>query len=799
MSAANTGGGAFVPDYEDDPVDFLVSFPDIKARTTQALYASRASNENPSTKASSAASSSARSPWAVDKSPKGSVDEPIQPLVDLINHHPSFSTLSSCSGRIALFQPWEPTSSSSSLLPTNEVPITQVNDADSFLREAGDNQEEPSEQKNSKSTPGSGKGRGGWLLVSHEKIEYSELLSIFDKHVESGDSQTEPRAVDTSTSILESNTNELKMETLMFKVEPMLLHVAVATVDRGRQLLGLALALGFRESGLVLPSKNNNRVTVAIRGMSLALTVPLAFDGPLCPSREYLRALVDQANHRMELNQSKLQRLYHSVRESLFRTAPINSDNLGLYCQILPSLNIWGHAAVVLPCATPNTSSTDDESTGQSKDATILVFGGYGEGPDTPGSSTENNSKQCRRLGEVYSLQRRSGRWRDCWERIQQPIDISGLNDNVLRLKSIGVDVRVAQFTPREGVSAFAFDDCIPKLAIGKEGMGGIVGIWGGRKGPNAPLNEFLLFQHSNLDDGGGDSNNSGFYMPLDIRGEIPSARWGHSLTSLRNKIGDNSCVQRLAVLVGGRNERELSNSAHLLSLVDADSPSDSGHFLWETIHFPSNLHQPILPFHHASIIIPSEDEEGHDNGRATIFVFGGISNPANLLEAFGPPEPLVTSFTLDFESSHPYQAEVCSLQIPDDTAFDFGVGGAFTVLDCLTTPLMPAPEHRYLLLKSGGTPTNVPTHLQDGQSSYSCLQLLELSRHRRDDRDNIQWVLQPSSDAMAVIAIEGNPERSVMVHHQAVFVPSSPGCQSEVVLLGGGVMGFAFGPCFSK
>ena len=40
-----------------------------------------------------------------DKSPKGSVDVKIRSLVDLINSHPEYVTLSSCSGRVAMFDP----------------------------------------------------------------------------------------------------------------------------------------------------------------------------------------------------------------------------------------------------------------------------------------------------------------------------------------------------------------------------------------------------------------------------------------------------------------------------------------------------------------------------------------------------------------------------------------------------------------------------------------------------------------------------------------------------------------------
>ena len=66
-----------------------------------------------------------------DKSPKGSVDLHIRQLCDLVNAHPSFVTLSSCSGRVALFN-----------------------------------------QKD-------GKGDGEWLYVNHDLVEDSqEVLDI---------------------------------------------------------------------------------------------------------------------------------------------------------------------------------------------------------------------------------------------------------------------------------------------------------------------------------------------------------------------------------------------------------------------------------------------------------------------------------------------------------------------------------------------------------------------------------------------------------------------------------------------
>lgn len=41
---------------------------------------------------------------AIDKSPKGSFDRPIVPLLDLINASSDYATTSSCSGRVAVFR-----------------------------------------------------------------------------------------------------------------------------------------------------------------------------------------------------------------------------------------------------------------------------------------------------------------------------------------------------------------------------------------------------------------------------------------------------------------------------------------------------------------------------------------------------------------------------------------------------------------------------------------------------------------------------------------------------------------------
>ncbi|KAL0398768.1 UNVERIFIED_CONTAM: tRNA wybutosine-synthesizing protein 2/3/4 [Sesamum radiatum] len=88
-------------------------------------------------KRKSAALAAMNSP-APDKSPKGTVDAPIIPLLTAINSHPSYFTTSSCSGRITILS--QPTAS-------------------------------PSASKK--------KARGGsWLFVSHDPVKPSSLSTL---------------------------------------------------------------------------------------------------------------------------------------------------------------------------------------------------------------------------------------------------------------------------------------------------------------------------------------------------------------------------------------------------------------------------------------------------------------------------------------------------------------------------------------------------------------------------------------------------------------------------------------------
>jgi tRNA wybutosine-synthesizing protein 3 len=80
---------------------------------------------------------------ALDKSPKGSIDSALLPLLEIVNSHRDHFSTSCCSGRIAVYLPG--------------LPQQQQDNYDDY-------------DDDGKTVSTSGKGGGRWLFVSHESI-----------------------------------------------------------------------------------------------------------------------------------------------------------------------------------------------------------------------------------------------------------------------------------------------------------------------------------------------------------------------------------------------------------------------------------------------------------------------------------------------------------------------------------------------------------------------------------------------------------------------------------------------------
>jgi tRNA wybutosine-synthesizing protein 3 len=191
----------------------------------------------------------------LDKSPKGSVDEPIIDLVKIINEHDDYCTTSSCSGRISLFH-------------TNGLQVTS-------------------------------KGSGNWLLALHRKLTNETEL---EQALVSGLASLPP------TMSLNSIT--------LFKHEPFVLHVLCRTVACAQTLLQLARESGFRESGISV--SNENKIILGVRTSSNVLELPVALNGQVMCTNEYLRFISHQANVRFDENAKRIQHFHQALNRFLF-------------------------------------------------------------------------------------------------------------------------------------------------------------------------------------------------------------------------------------------------------------------------------------------------------------------------------------------------------------------------------------------------------------------------------------------------------------------------------------------------
>jgi tRNA wybutosine-synthesizing protein 3 len=655
--------------------DVLPSFADIKAKTVRDLYGVAGH----------------------DKSPKGSVDVAIRALVSLINIHPSFATLSSCSGRIALFDPHlkHGTTQDDILSDDSSPTITEME------------------------TESSGKGHGRWLLASHEPVDPTILAALLE----------EP--------------GELS-EVLMFKHEPLLLHIAASCLTRGRQLLSLALELGFRESGLVVTP---HRVTVAIRGYSLALCVPLARRGPLRPSNEYLQVLVGQANQRMRANQEKLRRLQQQVQEELFCPA---TKTLRATVQSLPALNLWGHAAVA---ALVGSYSSD-------YDLDVFVFGGYGEGPDIINRTWKGGNsggKRCCRSNSVYCLRRCDDVFEDQWRKITlKPVSEDPNEPRVHEL--IGVKVDRVNFSAREGLGACLLPLNITAIQV--------VALFGGRASPGKPFNDLLLFE---TDRGIEDPS---FMKPLDIRGKCPEPRWGHSLTTLSGKGGSRDEGGPVAVLIGGRNEQTSFGSVYILSLSPMDlSGNGSRHFYWTKLELGGFQAQ----FNHTTVV---QDD--------LILVFRGLSDPNQLLE----------SFSDSYRSTHKGSQDIsCPIS-------------AFRIAGCDTTVkkvnLVKASCENFGMRH--GAASCVLTAPDESGTTLTLVAITGGVPFNASETESLVWYQLKSTAKETTLALLASGiqieaaetiDFGTMVHHCCVPL-FSPESYADMILLGGGVSSFAFGASFA-
>lgn len=96
---------------------------------------------------------------------------------------------------------------------------------------------------------------------------------------------------------------------VLFKVEPLVLHILARDVVAAQNLLSVAFTCGFRESGLAAGRKT----MVAIRTTANSIELPIVSNGKLLVGEEYLRFLVTYANEKFDANAVRTRVLHDNL------------------------------------------------------------------------------------------------------------------------------------------------------------------------------------------------------------------------------------------------------------------------------------------------------------------------------------------------------------------------------------------------------------------------------------------------------------------------------------------------------
>lgn len=189
-----------------------------------------------------------------DASPKGTIDELCLPIINVINAHPDMVTTSLCSGRVSVFL----------------------------------------EGKKQENQIGAKGNEGRWLFVSHEP-KYLENWTDSVDFIYGAAPET-------------SSTTRY----ILFKFEPLILHVKCRNSETANMLFSTAMGCGFRETGI----GSNNIVGIRIL---IKLDVPIGAlqeeKFVLFVSKEYLNVITKLSLDRFSENFRKMDQLQEAISQ----------------------------------------------------------------------------------------------------------------------------------------------------------------------------------------------------------------------------------------------------------------------------------------------------------------------------------------------------------------------------------------------------------------------------------------------------------------------------------------------------
>jgi tRNA wybutosine-synthesizing protein 3 len=550
-----------------------------------------------------------------DRSPKGSIDEPIKEFVSLVNSTNDFVTLSSCSGRLSLF------AYSSRNLVTD--------DKEGFA---------------------SNKGEGTWIYVSHGP-EIAPKNDLF-KYL-----------------LTDSEKN------ILLKTEPMIFHIQARSLDASSALLRVAFDAGFRESGISIGT--GGKIVVAIRSTAERLEVPLMLDGVSLHHDTYLGKLYDEVLKRFALINDRREKFISLFRSSFPNSTPSipSSPSIG-ECKVVckscgmtfPSKNKMYNTHLV-PVATdvskkecPNPIANTLQHTKCSKCHESFPSRNKLFSHLQRSVSCSNNHSSLITLEDKAAslLARQSSRnllskmlhgevindtiedlekvlndeipvssWRivensssllNRWGHCSAYIEKNDVRGGILivfgGICADGVHRRSNSLVIYDSERNIWYAPTLiegglqptPRTRSAAVGLSHGFFIWGGHNGIQTPLNDAWFLKILV------DETNQLLFQWFEMRqgGNVPASRWGHSMNVFTSKDGASNVI-----IFGGRN---LTDSFDDIYVGKLGFEGETCSIHWERIL--CSMDTPFARYYHASTLIYSAIN------KPVLIVHGGLSHP---------------------------------------------------------------------------------------------------------------------------------------------------------------------------
>jgi tRNA wybutosine-synthesizing protein 3 len=344
---------------------------------------------------------------------------------------------------------------------------------------------------------------------------------------------------------------------IALKCEGFIVHIRCRDLDSGRKLHQIAMGCGFRESGLSVGQKM--RVQLAIRTTAYGLELPIAVGKKMILDTNALEIIVAEANRRLRCNFARTDRLLLAMKREYSWPTMVCSTFPGSHMQR------WGHTC------------TSDAA------GHCMVLGGYG----VEGDYSDNGGEASRSQSQLST------------RKLNNMMLLEGGHPGSFSLLE----------TKSESVSFMHAESATAQL----EGLSLLI-VSGGRESPLHALSCLRVYSNP-LKREMKDSQLSDFIAVEFLEhGDIPSPRWGHTLTALGS--GSKSFL-----LYGGRDEQQVFGDAYVLVVCTEQSSSESSEnsailaFTWRKVITPAptdTMGESATPsprFFHAACLISVTDD----------------------------------------------------------------------------------------------------------------------------------------------------------------------------------------------